>query len=446
MNDQHSQLTSAFNKLREFALSGLAATAIQFLLNLGKNVLFTRLLGPSGRGVYSLLMTIPSLVVSFGNLGFGLGSVYLAAKEKVEPRYLLGNALVYLVVHGAILMGIGVFLFYLSDHGIISLEDAADIKFFILASIPLVLLYNMGLDLIMGAGEIHTLNVLGVTFSFLPIPLFLVIYFFNGEAETAALWAWMLTTALVGLMALIRFYQLAGLAPRPNWNLFKTAVSYGLRGNPSMFANAVARRIDILFLAHYHDAEAVGLYAAAVSLAEIILALPSAVSKPFLPLRLEMDERDGRQFSPLVVKYVLFIMFIICLAAALMAKPGLYILYGNKFLPSVEPMLLLLPGILSLSVYQFLKTDVLSIGRPGFVSLTSIGAMVVNLALNALLIPAYGPNGAAVSSSISYTISTGVLLWFSAKQTDAQITDLVFMNRSDFQFLINKIKLIGRTR
>ncbi|MFH1134715.1 MAG: polysaccharide biosynthesis C-terminal domain-containing protein [Pseudomonadota bacterium] len=439
-------LSPALKKLRDFTISSLAASALQFLLSLAKSVIFTRMLGPSGRGVFSLLLTIPALVVSFGNLGFGLGSVYLAARKKVDISYLLGNALAYLAVHGLILVGVGSLLFVLAEHGLIAMEGAGDIKTFILASIPLVLLYNLGLDLLTGLGAIYVMNVLGVTFSFLPIVLFLLIYFLGGEALTAAMCAWMTSTGVIGVIAFFKVYRKSGQGPRLSWAYLKAALSFGLRGNPSMFANAVVRRIDVLFLAHYHGVEAVGFYAAAVSLAEIILTLPNAVSTPFLPLRLEMNDRDGRQFSPLVVKYVLFIMFFVCLAAALTAKPVLYILYGRAFHPSLQPLLLLLPGILALTVYQFLKTDVLSLGRPGTVSLASVGTMVVNLLLNILLIPKYGPSGAAVSSSVSYAASTGLLLWFVARKTDAAVADILFMKRSDLSFFWKKIKQIGRKK
>ena len=80
-----AELNKSFSSLGKFSLSSLAVTVILFLLRMIKNVVFTRLLGPSGRGVYGLLTTIPGLIISFGNLGFGLGSVYLLSKKKYDP-------------------------------------------------------------------------------------------------------------------------------------------------------------------------------------------------------------------------------------------------------------------------------------------------------------------------------------------------------------------------
>lgn len=45
-------------------------------------------------------------------------------------------------------------------------------------------------------------------------------------------------------------------------------------------------------------------------------------------------------------------------------------------------MILLLPGVLALCLYDFLKTDVLGMGRPGLISQVSVAAMALNLGLN----------------------------------------------------------------
>lgn len=432
------------SQLGAFAFSGLAATGILFLLRLLKNVVFTRILGPEGRGVYGLLMTLPTLVVSFGNLGFGLGSVYLAAKKKADPRALLGNAVVFALTHGCVLCLAGMLVYRLEETGLVTLDGADRIHAFVLASIPLLLFHNLGIDLLMASKAIHFLNMVKVAYSVLPLAVMLGVFVLTGDTLTASLYSWPVSLAVVGVMAFARLRSLAGGPLRIQPVLAVEALRFGLRGTVSQFANSISRRVDVLFLAHYWGAAAVGYYAAAVSLAEIILAVSETVSTPFLPIRLGMDDEAGKRFSPLVIKYVLLVMVVICLCAAVAAKPVIELLFGHDFASSLVPMILLLPGVLALCLYDFLKTDVLGMGRPGLISQVSVAAMALNLGLNFLLIPRHGPAGAAVASSAAYAMSCGSLLIFVARATKTPLPAMLLPTRSDLSFLAARMKTVLR--
>jgi O-antigen/teichoic acid export membrane protein len=441
MKTESPSASAALKSLGEYAASSLAATAAQFVLRMARNVLLTRLLGPSGRGIYGLLSTLPGFIVSFGNLGFGLGSVYLVAKRKRDLREVLGNALLYLVVHGTILTVVGYIALQLSSHIRQELLGADHLVVFMLIGIPLLLAYNVTCDLLSALKEIHFANLLQVTFAVFPLAVLLLLWWLTGNALTAAVWAWLGTNAGIALLGLSRIYRRAGGKPRVSYAAFREAFSFGLRGNVSMWANAVVRRIDILFVAHYAGVEAVGYYAASVSIAEIILALPDAVSGPFLPLRLEMDEKEGRYFSPFVLKYMLAIMGLACLVTAMTGRWLIQILYGSAFLPALQPLLWLLPGIVGLSLYQFLKADLYHMNRPGLISWVSVVSMVCNLALNVVLIPRYGATGAAFSSSVCYLLSTALLLFFVLRHTGVPLSQALVLRASDVRFLVRQLRL-----
>lgn len=436
----HSTGKSPLAALAAFAASGLVATAAQFALRLGKNVLFTRLLGPEGRGLYSLLMTLPTLLVGFGNLGFGLGSLYLATREKADLRRLTGNALACCLVQGGLLVGVAALVFQLQGRGVFALDGAEAIRGPVLAATFLLLLYNLGIDLLTARTDIHYLNSLKLVFSLLPVAVLLALFFATGDAVGAALTSYLVSLGAVGVLAFYRLFRKGGWPPALSPRLAMRAFHFGLRGAPSQFANTVTRRVDVLFLAHFWGAEAVGQYAAAISLAEILLALPDAVATPFLPMRLAMDDEAGRRFSPLVLKYVLAVMAIVCAATAVCAAPAIFVLFGKDFSPSLAPLLWLLPGILALSAYDLAKTDILGLGRPGFLSLVSIAAMLLNLLLNALIIPTYGAPGAAFCSSVCYCAQGLALLTVVARATGTPLGSMLLVNRADLTILWQRLR------
>ncbi|MGD9160756.1 MAG: polysaccharide biosynthesis C-terminal domain-containing protein [Desulfobacteraceae bacterium] len=436
---QTAGLKKSFSSLGKFSLSSLAVTAILFLLRMIKNVVFTRLLGPSGRGVYGLLTTIPGLIISFGNLGFGLGSIYLLSKKKYELYKVLGNAFLYLLVQGAILTMVGAAP--LSFNGILKADYHTVEKFslLVLVAIPFLLAQRTGGTLLMGIKDIHFYNILQVLFSALPMLLMVAIWLIIKDALFSALVAWTGTIIIVAVISFVRLYRKADKNFGVSIPYIKEAFSFGLRGNISMFANEVVRRVDILFIAYFLGAEQVGYYAVSVSVAEIFLALPDAISLPFLPIRMGMDQSEASSFSPFVIKYVFLIMVFVCGITAFIGKPAIFILYGREFFPALVPMLCLLPGILALSLYQFLKADIYSINRPGFISIVSLITMTCNLVLNYLMIPQYGINGAAISSSISYAISTLIILVFFLRKTGLAWDEVLLVKKKDVQFVVDNV-------
>ena len=433
------ELNKSLSSLGKFSISSMAVTAILFLLRIVKNVVFTRLLGPSGRGVYGLLTTLPGLLISFGNLGFGLGSVYLLSKKKYELHKVLGNALLYLLVQGAILTLVGAALF--SFKGILKGDPYIIEKFslLVLAVIPFLLSQRTSGTLLMGIKDIHFYNILQVFFSALPILLLVILWLIIKDALYSALVAWTGAIVIVAAISFVRLYKKAGEKIGISIPYMKEAFSFGLRGNISMFANEVVRRIDILFIAYFLGSEQVGYYAVSVSVAEILLALPDAVALPFLPIRMGMDKSEAAYFSPFVIKYVFLIMVFVCGITAFIGKTVIFVLYGKEFVPALGPMLYLLPGILALSLYQFLKADIYSINRPGFISIVSLITMICNVVLNYFMIPPYGINGAAISSAISYTASTLIIFVFFLRKTGLSWDEVLLVKKRDIKFIMDNI-------
>jgi len=436
-----AETNRALKSLGEFTVSRLITMVFKLSLRLLKTAALMRLLGPAGRGIYGVLVTISLLVVSFGNLGFGLGSVYVISDRKYELRKVIGNAFLYILVQGMILMGV---VLVLSHFGEFVFRENRQIveqfKVFLFAAVFLMLFEGLTRSLLTGIKDIHFVNLRQVSFSILTVFLLLVLWHVTGNGVQSALVAWVTTSAFLAVCTLIRLWRKAGGRLGMSLPYMKEAFFFGIRGNLSMVANTAVRRIDLLFIAHYLGVKAVGYYAASVSIAEILLMVSESASGPFLPLRLELGKKTGRHFSSLIVKYVLIVMALVCGLTALLGQVIIRLLYGASYLPAFGPLLWLLPGILALSIYHFLKADIYSLNRPGFVSWISVLALVCNLILNVMMIPRYGINGAAISSSISYLLSTLILLAFFFHKTGLSPRDFLLPRIKDLGFLVQTLK------
>ncbi|MBF0608607.1 MAG: oligosaccharide flippase family protein [Magnetococcales bacterium] len=445
MTQINSKTKETLKSLAGSSIATFATTVIRFGLRLVKNAIFTRALGPADRGIFNLLTTIPDLIVSFGNIGFGTGCMYLISDRKYDIRKIVGNMLVFTVVAGLIMVVIGYVLFHFE--GILQGNTATvqTLSPFAFLIIPFVLLQTFGEDMLLGSNKIHFLNKIRTLFSFIPIVLLAVFWFLTGKPLLSALLAWSISVVVVSVSTIIYVsrqhdykYGLSGV-------YFKEALSYGGRGFFSIFAGVLVKRVDYLFVSSMLGTEALGLYGVSVSMAEIILSIPQALSLPFLPIRLGLAKKDASELTPLVIRTVVFAMLLICLGVAVGGKLIVIVMFGKKFLNAYHPLLWLLPGMIALSIHDFLKSDMYSRNRPGLVSWAEGAAVTINIGMNYFyFIPTYGIEGAAISSSVAYWISTIVLLFYYRSLTQISIKGVLFIKWSEIKQMMRYFKNRGK--
>jgi O-antigen/teichoic acid export membrane protein len=106
-----------------------------------------------------------------------------------------------------------------------------------------------------------------------------------------------------------------------------------------------------------------------------------------------------------------------CLFIWIFADLIVDILYSSEFSSVVAPLRWLLPGIFALSLGKVLVAELLARQKP-FYSLWATGvAVVVNVLLNFSLVPQLGISGAAIASTISYSLLSVMITWCYLRET-----------------------------
>lgn len=425
--------SSPLKRLASFSILTITVTILRFGSRIIKNSVFTRLLGPAERGIFGLLTTIPELIVCTGDLGLGTGSLYLAAKKKYDLGKLIGNILLLSLMLGMLMIAAGYLL--LSYEGIIK-GEAHTVKTFmpiILFMLPLVLLQKYGEDLLIATQEIRFLNIMKFLFSTFPIAVLVVLYTLTGEALRSATYAWGSAVILFSVGAIVRVSALCNWRLGLSWSYFRETLSYGLRVTGSSLAGVFVKKADFLLVSSMLGAEPLGYYAISVSMAEIILAIPDAVNIPFLPIRLGLEKKEAQSITPIVTRVLFFFMLLLCILSVLFSGLVVKILFGEKFLPAIPPLLWLLPGIVMWSLHEVLKSELYGHDHPGFVSCEAVITLICNIGLNLFLIPLMGINGAALSSSIAYTLAAGILLWKFTSISGVKLSEMLIIKKEDLQ-------------
>jgi O-antigen/teichoic acid export membrane protein len=143
--------------------------------------------------------------------------------------------------------------------------------------------------------------------------------------------------------------------------------------------------------------------------AELLLIVPEAVTTPLMKRLLQQDEGMDK-VTPLALRLTATVMLGACLTMAVIGEWLTVTLFGAVYQPAYPALLALLPGLLGLCYASILRLDLLGKNRPGTVSLLMGLGALLNLALNLVMIPAYGIVGAAAASSIAYLAVTVAML------------------------------------
>lgn len=384
------------------ALSTSAALAASKILsNIALSVtavLTARLLGPSARGMLTLVITAASLSMLLLTMGVALaGRLHLVSKDRVSLGEYLGLGIALTLLQGICCVALGLFLLPLANTrlgtlGILSLMSYGMI---ILGSQLL-----SGALLAYGYFAYASLSDMSAGIISLLVTSALVI----SDAREVPLYVISLATgpligSFIGLIVLRR----KGHGIRPSYK--RLAWTRLLRaGVPSLGLNvgqAAIFRIDRYLVGFFLSPAAVGLYSVAATAAELV-RLPSFSLGQFLFHRLasgRLSNSGARQ----IYRMGMFILITLVVGMFFVSAPGVRLVFGNAYDGAIIPLQILLLGEIGVGSFlldSFSLSGRNQIGKAANASLLSLLLVTV---LDLLLIPKFGIAGAAWASVVGYS-------------------------------------------
>jgi len=182
----------------------------------------------------------------------------------------------------------------------------------------------------------------------------------------------------------------------------------------------------------------VGLYTTGVSTAELLWNVPNAISNALFPKSAALEKQVGAKLTAQVCRQALLVTTPLAILFGLVGIILIPVVYGNAFTASVSPFLWLLPGIIALSLSKIISAYLGGIGKPQYATYSSGITLLATIALDISLIPSLGIIGAAIASSISYTLSAILSVFWFSRETQIRWTDTVLPKASDVSYLYKR--------
>lgn len=426
----------------------VAMQPLALVLGGASSIVIARALGPTGRGVVAAATVAPAFVAAFLAVGFGIGATYFLSKGDLEPRVALGTAAIVSVAASAV--GVATYLLgatYLRStllHGIPE-------PFVVVgaAIIPASLFSRNLLSVAQGLRCValwNVSNLLGGSSVLLLYAALLVAGRFGAlQALVAIVVSTVIPAAIVGLW-LLRIY--------PNW-IFRRqaavrAIRFGLVGEAGTLLQLVVYRLDVLIVTALLGFGALGLYAVAFTLSELLWQVPNAAALVLFP-RVASERGDTAALTARLVRLTSALLLVEAAAGAFMAPILIPWVFSERFVAAVPAFWILLPGGVVLGAAKLISAHLTGRGRPQQPALATAVAFILTVVLDLALIPRMGINGAAVASTIAYTASATVLWAAFVRDTGSPWQAMLIVRRDDWRFAIAETRqqlrsLVGTPR
>jgi O-antigen/teichoic acid export membrane protein len=185
--------------------------------------------------------------------------------------------------------------------------------------------------------------------------------------------------------------------------------------------------------------EGVGLYTLAVNLAQLIWLISQSAATVLLPRIAASPESalENAARTAQITRLILWISLVLALALLLGAHLIVPLMYGKAFSRSIAPLLWLLPGIVAFSTVNVLASYLAGIGQPRINLFVALIGLSFTITLDFLLIPRFNITGAAIASSVSYSMSAVLTIWFFQQQSGRCLRDILLVTSEDISLAIS---------
>ena len=406
LSPTHKTLDSSAQIERQ-GMHTLVATAAIVCLSFGSNVLLSRALGPSGKGVIDLANATTALfsLVLGGSLAAGLTKV--VAQHRGVPAVLARPLTIWMTL--AVLLTTG----WLASAPQLSIRLGllpAQPGWFWIVYLSIAIMLALALAQIRGAlvglQALIGVNRIEIGVKAATLVMFALLPLLSGAGTKAfALAALAGNAGMTFAFALLLRWRWKP-ATSGSWHEL-LQFSMSLHGANVLYY--VTQRIDVFFVQAQHGSSEVGIYALAVTLTQILLLASNAFALPLLPsISAQSDPAVATGATSRVVRLYLSLSVIGAIMLAAVMSWALPLVFGVAFAPSLMPMLILLPGVIAFGLTNILISYFFGRGHARYNLALSFSGLIITIVGNMALTPRFGAIGAAITSTIAYTWS-GVL-------------------------------------
>lgn len=411
------------------------------ILSLATSAITARYLGPAGNGTIAALMVYPNLFMTVGSLGIRQSTTYFVGQEKYDIGTIYSSVLSLWLFTSLFCAICCFFLISFST----KTNYSPDLIVLAIMSIPFSLYTTYTSGIFLGKQnirEFNRINWLPAAINLVFTYLFIVVLSYGVKGSMFA------TFLGVFLLSIAVFFKIRKAIPlkfKWDFKMIKEMLSLGIVYAVSLLIISLNYKVDIVLLEKLSTAYEIGIYSKGAVIVEYLWQIPMLLST--LIFSRSAGAKNPLEFSIKTCRLLRFAMVGIFVASVILyfAAPIIInIMYGNAFERSNMILRILMPGVLLLTIFKVLNMDVAGKGKPWLSMKAMIPAVIINIILNFLLIPKYGADGSALSSTVSYSFAAVTFLFLYSKEVGLGMKTILYFDKEDKALALNFLQTVHR--
>ncbi|NSW52318.1 MAG: oligosaccharide flippase family protein [Anaerolineae bacterium] len=426
-----------FSNVSHLFIGRITSLFFQFL----SGILFARLLGPEQKGIITVALVIPGLLVSFADLGIRQATMFFMGKKKYTDQELISSVL--FTTQFTSILGISIALIIYLITGFHTRYDWA-LMLIPLAIIPVTFLYTYSSGVLLAKLEIKKVAFLSILndAGFMLIIFFL--YIFNIKSVVLILTCKVLCALIPAISALNLLKKYGILMPSYQPKLIMELIKKGIIFAIALFLLDLNFSLDIILLNQFSTASEVGIYSIGVSIANILWMLPNALTTVnFSYSSNAQSEMEYAKKTVNILRFTLLFALVPLILLYFFSPIVIPWIYSTQFTKSASVVQAILPGVWAMLIYKILNSDLAGRGMPGAGIWVCFVALLVNIFLNYWWDPIWGAIGSAWASSVSYTLVAIIYSMVYCKLSHLRIAEIFIITKDDIKIIQNFFKRIA---
>ena len=256
----------------------------------------------------------------------------------------------------------------------------------------------------------------------------------------------MLVMIALSIFVMVRVRYETPLPPEDDVDIpASKMVKYSLKSHASNVMSYVNSIISTYILNGLSpDTSNAGIYSFAYTLIEQLWLLPNAVSMVIMSRIAAMKVNEDKvRLTVMSCKIVTYITML-CAVLMLIAVQFLVPIFFPKYVLSITPMKILVVGSILITYAKVLANSIAAYGRPELNVISTAVGVVVNIIMGIILIPRFGINGTAMTTSLSLTVQGAASIIIFCKYTKTPIHTLLFPTKHEISLLVQMFRHKGK--
>jgi O-antigen/teichoic acid export membrane protein len=409
------------------------------------NIFLSRYLRAANTGNLYLITVIFSFVQTVLSLSVESGIIYFASGNIIERNKLISLMGLWSFVAGIVMIGL-VYVYFL--------VDASHNKSLLLPYILYGFFYVFGQSLTNYSIAIYYTqeNYFLPNFLLGLVNLVFVVIIpakdslMNSQQVQHIMGLYFSTFFVSGLLVYISYIiqnKSRGAFTFPDKKNFNLLLKYSFTALGANVVFFLVYKVDYLFVNYSPVCTKadLGNYIQVSKLGQMMLVIPQIMASVVFPRTASGINQKAMSNIIMIITRIFSQLFLLAfIIVALTGKWLFPVIFGNTFNKMQLPMLIIIPGIFSLSILVLLSAYLAGKGLVKINFYAAVIGLTVMIIGDSIFVPHYGIVAAAIISTLSYTANLSFSMWHFYKGDSIKWTEFFAWKKTDYNWLLSFLK------